>query len=85
MFKKLCLLALIGSLSFFGACTNKELVEFEAISQEEGLSSFEAGFQASEGRTVLEEGGKVKWNAGDEVVLFDASSSVRYVQRKRMI
>ena len=79
MLKKLCLLALIGSLSFFGACTNEELVELEAISQEEGLSSFEAGFHTSDGRTVLEEGGKVKWNAGDEVVLFDASSSARYV------
>lgn len=79
MYKKLCLLALIGNLSFFGACTNEELVELEAINQAEGLSSFEAGFQASIGRTVLEESGKVQWNAGDEVVLFNASSSARYV------
>ena len=79
MLKKLCLLALIGSLSFFGACTNEELVELEAINQAKGLSSFEAGFQTPDGRTALEEGGKVEWNAGDEVVLFDASSSARYV------
>ena len=79
MIKKICLWALLGGMSFLGACTDEELVEMEALSQEEGLSSFEAGFVVSDGRTSLEEGGKVVWKAGDEVVLFDDASSARYV------
>ena len=79
MIKKICLWALLGGMSFLGACTNEELVEMEVLSQEEGLSSFEAGFVVSDGRTALEEGGKVVWEAGDEVVLFDDASSARYV------
>ena len=79
MKKKIYLLVLLGSLFFLGACTNEEIAEFEVLHQEEGLMSFEAGFQPMSGRTILEEGGKVKWSAGDEIVLFDASVSARYV------
>ena len=79
MKKKIYLLVLLGSLFFLGACTNEEIAEFEVLHQEEGLVSFEAGFQPMLGRTILEEGGKVKWSAGDEIVLFDASVSARYV------
>lgn len=79
MKKKIYLLVLLGSLFFLGACTNEEIAEFEVLHQEEGLVSFEAGFQPMSGRTILEEGGKVKWSAGDEIVLFDASVSARYV------
>ena len=66
-------------MSFLGACTNEELVEQVVLVQEEGLCSFEASFQVSDGRTILKEGGKVAWNAGDEIVLFDATTSARYV------
>lgn len=47
--------------------------------QSEGLYSFKAGFAPSDGRTVLQEGGKVSWKAGDEVVLFDENYHARYV------
>jgi hypothetical protein len=79
MKKKIYLLVLLGSLFFLGACTNEEIAEFEVLHQEEGLVSFEAGFQPMSGRTILEEGGKVKWSVGDEIVLFDSSVSARYV------
>ena len=79
MMKKIYLLALLGSMSFLGACTNEEVAEPEVLSQEEGLYSFKAGFQFSNGRTTMEECGKVKWQVGDAVVLFNETASARYV------
>lgn len=78
MMKKIYLLALLGSMFFLGSCTNEEIVTPELPNQGEGLCSFEAGFQSSNGRTVMEDG-KVKWQAGDEIVLFDATSSARFI------
>ena len=80
MLKKICFIALWGSLSLLAACTQAEMDAPEVLqAQDDGLYFFEAGFQASESRTILAEGGKVKWQAGDEIVLFDATSSARYV------
>lgn len=80
MLKKICLIALWGSLLLLAACTQAEMNAPKVLqSQDDGLYFFEAGFQASEGRTVLADGGKVKWQVGDEIVLFDATSSARYV------
>ena len=79
MMKKIYLLALLGSMFLLGACTNEEMVTSEEFGQGEGLVSFKAGFQSSDGRTTMEECGKVKWQVGDAVVLFNETASARYV------
>ena len=69
---KRILVLLFPLIMLFGGCVQKELQE--SLSAASDGRIFTASFEQNETRTYVEEGNLLRWNAGDQISLFDGNT-----------